>query len=186
MKLNYQNQTVIEMVDVDALPPSSVGESLESSREATPNAADLPVAAAHEDGGSEASEQVNNHPRAKELKRRILERRKAREESLGIFDGENANKTKEKGGDKDDADDKYMSFLSKRKKVKKKGVSQKVLDTEKKAHGRMMLTLANYNHENRNFLGRMEQQYSVSKTLQTLAKDISEFSWCRRKPQPQP
>ena len=37
----------------------------------------------------------------------------------------------------------------------------------------MMLTLANYNSENRNFLGRMEQQYSVTKTLDTLAKDIA-------------
>ena len=37
----------------------------------------------------------------------------------------------------------------------------------------MMLTLANYNSENRNFLGRMEQQYRVTKTLDTLSKDIA-------------
>jgi len=105
-----------------------------------------------------------------------MQRRQERDEALGIVDEETTNKMNEALVKKKD-DEKYLPFLI-AKKSKKKNVSQKVLDIERKAHGRMMLTLANYNDSNRNFLGRMEQQYSVAKTLDTLSKDLGEFVRC--------
>ena len=66
----------------------------------------------------------------------------------------------------------FLPFLLNQAKKKKMKVNKKQLDAEKAQHGNMLLTLANYNVDNRLFLERMEQQYSVNKTLDTLAKDI--------------
>ena len=110
-------------------------------------------------------------PLTSQLRKRIMQRRQERDKALGIIDEETANKMKE-AQKKASEDEKYLPFLIAKKKKKK--VNKRALEIEKKAHGRMMLTLANYNHGNRNFLGRMEQQYSVAKTLEKLSKDLGE------------
>ena len=108
---------------------------------------------------------VSNHPRAKELRKRILARR---EERLGIS---SEHETSEEKKSMSEEDAKYLPFLLKKDSGAKKP-SKKLLDAEKKHHGQMLLSLASYNNENRKFLSAVSQQYTVSNTLSTLRKDL--------------
>ena len=106
-----------DMSQEDPLPPAPNKEGEGPPEEVVP-----PSAIEAMEWGVDDVE--NNHPRAKELRKRILDRRKERDKALGIDLDAEAGVTSKDGKQAQNPDAQFLPFLLARKKKKKK-INQK-------------------------------------------------------------